>query len=352
MDQRNITSDLYHKLFLAALALLTVLIIGTFGFDHFGRGKYSLLDCLYMTVITISTIGYTEVVDLTHTDAGKIFNMGIMVSGIGVMTYLLSTVTAFVVEGKLSKSFHISAMENKISHLTGHYIVCGGGSIGIHLIAELALSDRPIVLVDNNPDREDELKGEFPDLLHLTGDATDNETLEKAGIMAAHGLFANTLDDNVNLMVVLTAKQLKPDLRVVAQCQTPKHVQKMKAVGAESVIVPHEIGGSRMASEMVNPRVTSFLNVMLRDSTRDLCIEEVAVPQANHGMELSEVDLRQFPNMLVLAVRHEDDDYIYNPPRNFHLEGGDRLVVMTTPEEAIKLEARLAGWERSLPIRD
>lgn len=319
------------------ISLIVILIVATIGYWYFGNGEYTLLDCFYMAIITISTIGYTEIVDLQHSPAGRIFNIVILISGIGVTTYVLSTFTASIVEGKLSKAFSRKKMDKKISELRHHYIVCGGGIVGIHLIRELAISTTPILLVDNNPDWDNELNNLFPKLHYLTGDATDTDTLIKAGVNHAAGLFANTLDDNVNLMIVLTAKHINPNVRVISQSQNVKHVEKIKAVGAESVIVPQEIGGSRMASEMINPRVTSFLNVMLHDQDRNLCIEEVPIPKKNAGMTLASLDLRRFPNVLILAVKHANH-WVYNPPRSLRLQDSDSLVLMTTPKERKELE--------------
>jgi len=334
---RDITAEFYRKIIWDALLLFAIMVIGTIGYYYFGEEKYSILDCFYMTVITISTIGYTEIVDLSNNPWARVFNIGILAAGIGTMTYFLTSFTAFIVEGKLSKSFSRKKMDKIIANLKDHFIVCGGGHIGVYLLHELVTAGHPIVLIDINPDREEELRGDFPDLLYITGDATRDSVLQAAGIDRAVGLFANTLDDSVNLMVVLSAKHLNPKIRVVAQCQNPNTVGKLEMVGSDVTVVPHEIGGTRMASEMINPRATSFLAVMLKDQNRNLSIEEVTIPPQQEGLAIADLDLKRFPNVLVLAIRHIDD-WTYNPPRTHTLEAGDTLVLMTTPEERKQLE--------------
>jgi len=335
MVGRDSYAQLHWRILGAFFALFLVLTAGTGGYWLIGDGQYSVVDCLYMTVITISTIGFTEVVDLTDDPVGRLFTIFLALSGIGVLTYLLSNFTASIVEGDLNEAFRRRKMEKKIQNFVDHFIVCGTHGVGKYIIRELKATKRPFVVIDVNMAAietvtESEI-GPF-----LIGDATDNEIQLKAGIERARGLFAVTGDDNQNLVICLTAKQLNPKVRVIARCQEVKNVDKIKTAGADDVVSTASIGGLRMASAMIRPTVVSFLDVMLR-AGGSLRIEEITVGQTHAGRPLDSVSLEKYPNLLVLAVR-TDGEYLYNPPRSYILSAGDYLIVMTTPEDRNQLE--------------
>ncbi len=201
---------------------------------------------------------------------------------------------------------------------------------------ELHATDRPFVVIALNQERLEALLERYPGHVFLEGDATDNSVQLRAGIKRAGGLFAVTDDDNQNLVIALTAKQLNPGVKVVSRCSNAKNIEKMERVGADSVVRTASIGGLRMAAVMVRPAVVSFLDVMLRDK-RNLRIEEVAVGSSVLGKTLSFLRLEHYPRTLILAIKH-GTDYLYNPPRNHRLKEGGILVIMTTPQERIKFE--------------
>ena len=321
---------------MAILSLVIVLSSGTTGYWLIGGRQYSVLDCLYMTIITISTIGFTEVIDLSNNPGGRLFTIFLALSGIGVLTYLLSNITASVVEGEVNEVFRRKKMEKIIKKYHGHFIVCGADPVAKYIMEELRATDRPFVVVALNPKRLEALLEKYPGQVFLEGDATDNSIQLRAGIQRAEGLFAVTDDDNQNLVISLTAKQLNPKIKVVSRCSSAKNIEKMEKVGADSVVTTASIGGLRMASVMVRPAVVSFLDVMLRDK-RNLRIEEVAVGGSVLGKTLSSLRLEHYPRTLVLAIKH-GTDYLYNLPRNHRLKEGEILVIMTTPQERIQFE--------------
>lgn len=330
-------NNIYKRFTSAGIALVVILSVGTMGYWFVGGKQHPFLDCLYMTVITISTIGYGEIIDLSGNPAGKVFTIFIALSGIGILFYIITNLTAFVVEGELKDSFWRKKMEKMADNLKDHYVVCGIGTVGVHIVKELYATQRPYAMVDIDKNSLERLPETFRNQVFIEGDATDNDALSKAGIAKAKGLFAVTGDDNRNLVICLTAKQLNPDIKVVAECNEIKNDQKMRKAGADSVVSPSLIGGLRMASEMIRPGVVSFLDKMLRDRKKNLRIEEIPVSASLAGKSISELNLRRFPSLLLLAVKTEDDS-AYNPGDDYVIREGNVLIFMGTPEERQKLE--------------
>jgi voltage-gated potassium channel len=327
-----------RRLIWGGALIVAILVIGTFGYWLIGGRQYSLLDTLYMTVITVATIGYYEIIDLTHNPGGRIFTMVIAFSGIGIFAYILTNFTALMVEGELTKSFRRRKMEKIVENLQDHYIVCGIGRVGLHIVNELYTTGRPYVIVDINKRNIESALETFKDGVFIEGDATDNSILLKAGIEKARGIFAVTEDDNHNLVISLTAKQLKPDIRVVARCSEVKNNEKMQRAGADAVVSPNYIGGLRMASEMIRPTTVSFLDTMLRDKKLNLRVEEISVPAPFIGKTISSLNLKRHPNLLLLAIKTKEG-WIYNPADDCIIGQGNTLVFMATPEVRYELEA-------------
>ena len=331
-----------RKALIAGGLLALVLVVGTAAYKHIGGEQTSWLDSLYMVVITIATIGYGEIVDLSRSPGGRIFTMFLSFAGIGIMTYIMMSLTAFVVEGELNEAFRRRKMEKRIEKLREHYIVCGADGVGSHVARELAATQRPYVVIDPDREKIDRFHGQEEGPAFLVGDATDNETLRRAGIDRARGLFAVTGDDNLNLVISLSARQLNPGIRVVARCEEPRNIEKMQRAGADSAVSPTRIGGLRMASEMLRPAVVGFLDVMLRREDERLRIEELPVPAAMAGQPLAALGLHRFAKLLLLAVRHTEG-WTYNPPRDYVMQAGDTLVFMGSPEERLTLARLLTG---------
>jgi len=324
-------SKFYGRLRWAGVIVIAILLIGTVGYWFIGGRQYSFIDALYMTVITITTIGFAEIIDLSGNVAGRIFTMFIAIAGVGVMAYIVTNITALVVEGELTESFRRRRMERIACKCTDHYIVCGLGSVGFHIANELHGTKRPYVIVDVNKKNVERNLESLRDPVFIEGDATDSEILVKAGVEKAAGLFAATGDDNQNMVVTLTAKQLNPRLKVVARCNDMRNTEKMRKAGADAVVSPTTIGGLRMASEMVRPTVVSFLDIMLRDKERNLRVEELPVPKRLVGQPISALNLKRFPHALLLAVKTKDD-WVYNPAESYVIDQNNTLVFMTTPE--------------------
>lgn len=331
------SSSFYHRMFWAGTALLCIIVIGTAGYWLIGGNRYSVIDSLYMTVITITTIGFTEVIDLSNSPGGRVFTMFVAVAGIGVMAYAVTNLTAVVVEGQLTMSLKRRHMENLARKTRGHYIICGLSSFGQHIINEMRATKRATVIIDNDRGKIEKAIESFRDDVFIEGDATGDEVLKKAGIFKATGLFAVTGDDNQNLVISITAKQINPSIRVVVECINVNNEEKMKKAGADAVISPSYIGGLRMASEMVRPAVVSFLDIMMRDRDKNLRIEEIPVGERHTAKTISTLGIKNYSHSLLLAVR-TGTGWTYNPPEQHVVKSGDILVFMTTPEGRTILE--------------
>jgi voltage-gated potassium channel len=321
------------------LLLLAIHVVGTVGYKIIGGAEDTWLDALYMTFITVATIGYGEVINLDENPAGRLFTMVIGFAGIATTWYIFSTMTAFIVEGELNVALRRRRMLKAIEKLSGHYIVCGIGRVGTNVAQELALTGRPYAIVDIAQQKIDTYRERYPDALWLHGDAAEDKLLADAGIARAAGVFAITGDDAKNLVITLSAKQLNPALRVVARCHDVSYTEKMRRVGADAIVSPDFTGGMRIASSMLRPKVVSFLDEMLR-SEEALRVEELVVPERFAGSPCGALEPRS-PEYLLLAVRSAGK-WQFNPPDERALAAGDTLVFMTTPEGRRRIEARLA----------
>jgi voltage-gated potassium channel len=291
-----------------------------------------------MTVITILTIGFTEVIPL-H-DAGKIFTIFIAFTGIGTATYIISTFTAMIVEGQLRETFKRSKMEKQTKSLSDHFIICGAGRVGSVIMEELYDTGRDFVVIDKSEEVVNQILERYPKPNVINGDADIEEVLEKAGAKNAQGIFAATGDDNQNLVISLTAKFINPKIRVVARCLESVNKKKIVKAGADAVITENFIAGMRMASEMIRPTVVSFLDKMLSDKDKNLRVEEVHVHEKHSGKKVAELDMDKFPNTLILAVA-KGEDWMYSPKGDHQLQSGTRIIVITTPEERARLNSYL-----------
>lgn len=335
--QENNLRVIARRLLWSGAVLLTVMIGGTVGYYLISEGSCSLLDCFYMTIITITTIGFSEVVNVSGSTFGRIFTIAIAFSGIGSATFILSTLTAFIVEGDINRSFKRKKMEKKIQKCSDHYLVCGCGRVGLHVIDELYLTERSMVVVDIDEEQIIErILSQYPEIPYVVGDATADEVLIAAGIERAAGLFATTQDDNLSLMLTLSARQLNPGLRIISHCRDVRSMPKMRKAGANAVVPSQHIAGLRMASEMIRPKVVTFLDKMLRDRAHNLRIEEISLPDDAPPTTLRELKIERLKNLMVLAIR-DGDELIYNPQENVALDSGSTLIVMTSPDDRLKL---------------
>jgi voltage-gated potassium channel len=338
--RRTIIHSLYDNFAGSLAGLVLVHAIGTLGYRIIGGPQYSLLDCLYMTFITIATIGYGEIVDLSHNPAGRIFTMFVATAGIGLVYYMTARLTMFLVAGEINVAIRRKKMLKRIGALTQHFIVCGVGRVGSNVAHELSTTNRPYLVVDTDLANIEKHRERFPDAMWIQGDASDDDILKLAGIEHASGVFAITGDDSKNLVITLSAKALSAGLRVVARCHDVNYIEKIRKVGADAIVSPDFTGGMRIVSSMVRPQVVSFLDEMLR-SDNNLRVEEVHVPPGAPERTLAALDLGH-RDFIMLATR-SGGVWHFNPASSHTVRGGDVLIAMATPHGRALLEKVFAG---------
>ncbi len=332
-----IIARIYHRFVGPAIALIVVLAVGTIGYLIIGTPATSVVDALYMTFITIATIGYGEIVDMTGMPGARIFTMAIAFAGIGVTTYIFSKLTAFIIAGELNEALRRRKMLNRIGQLSGHYIVCGAGRVGGNVAHELDKTERPYVILDIDPAKIAAHAERYPGAMHVLGDGTEDELLEQAGIRRAAGLFAVTGDDSRNLVITLSSKQLNPACRVVARCHDVNYFSKMERVGADAIVSPDFTGGMRIVSSMIRPQVVTFLDEMLR-SDDNVRVEQITVEAGAPGR--IDAFAPPSPEYIVLAVKAGGRETVFNPAPERIVQPGDVVVVMATPAGRHALEKR------------
>ncbi|MEM6531734.1 MAG: potassium channel protein [Myxococcota bacterium] len=326
----------------AALLLTTVVVIGVVGFKIIGGPEHTLLDAAYMTVVTLTTVGYEEVIPVRGNPAAEAFNIVIMMAGIGSFIFFFSNFTAFIVEGHLARWRGVRKMQKRISQLSGHDIVCGFGETGMHIVRELVQTRRDIVVIDSDPEISLRLMKEFDrdDIAAVVGDATDDDQLLSAGIHRARGIIACAASDKDNLIIAMSARMLNPNLRIVCRCIDDELAPKMRRAGADAVVSPQSIGGMRMVSELIRPTTVSFLDYMLKDSGHAFRVE--AVPVEEHS-ELANQTVgslidRKIPELSVVALCTGEDEWCYAPRDEQRIVPGNEVIVISTPEARRKLE--------------
>lgn len=320
--------DLSNQLIIISILFILVFLVGVIGFKVIGGEKWTFFDALYMTVITMTTVGFGEVHPLSV--EGRIFCIFLLIGGLGIIASAVSTMTAFLVEGELSGLLRRRKMENKIKNLSNHLILCGIGKVGFWIAEELTKIRQPFVVIEKDKNRLEEALNDLPNLLYIEGDATHNLTLREAGIERAKGLITTLTTDQENLFVTLSARSLNPKLRIVSRATSVDSEDKFRRAGADEVVFPNIIGGLRMASLMIRPTVVSFLDTMLRAEEGVLRIEEAEVCHELSGKKVH--DLREKEESLrirLLAIKEKDTGkYLYNPELDKRLKKGDSLILL------------------------
>lgn len=314
----------WRNILLVLLLLLFVIAVGVSGFMTI-EGM-SFIDALYMTAITISTVGFGEVIKLST--EGRLFTIFLIFAGLGTAAYALKSITSFVIEGDFHKLIRRHMMENKIESLSGHYIVCGAGQTGFHIIAQLHRKKVPFVVIEKNESRANYLAEN--NFLVLAGDASSEETLKKARIEKAKGLISSLSTDADNVFTVLTARELAPDLHIVARAIERKADLKLRKAGADTTVSPNEIGGTRMASLVLRPAVVSFLDVITHAKDITLDLEEIAIDADSSltGKSLKEVRIPEKTGLIVLALSIAGEEKLeVNPGSEQVLREGDKMIV-------------------------
>lgn len=322
--------EIKRRLIYILFAIFGVIMAGSFGYYFVFKSQYSFMTCLYMTVISLTTVGYGEVIGVTGNVTAEIFTMILITFGMGIILYGISTLTAIIIEGQLSGILRKKRMEKKIQKLKEHYIICGGGQTGRPVLAELLLNREPVVLIEQNEEVIERCKAIWDDLLYIMGDASDDANLKAAGIENAKGIIVSLASDKDNLFTTMSARMLNSRIRIVSRTTDAALEAKMRRAGANAIVSPNYIGALRMASEMIRPAAVDFLDSMLRSSRGSLRIHEISIAEQSPLLEKNIMDagLKQEFDLLVLGIKNNNKQIEFNPDSKRVLASGETLIVM------------------------
>ena len=323
-----------RKLKFIAYAFILLLIVGVFGYKYLL--KIDFIDALYMTVITISTVGFGEVG--TRSDLSELFSVFMIFLGVGIVGYAFTTIVAMLVEGKLVDLWKGNKMDKKISALNTHYIICGSGELAQVIINKFIKENLNFVVITDNRDDLDDYSNH--DILVVEGSPTEEEILIKAGVEKAKGLIASLDSEVDNIVTVLTARDLNKEIYIIANSTNKSGSDKLMKVGANKTLSAVEISGKRMASLMIKPNIISFLDVVTRVGDVELDLEEVIVKKGSYleNKKLLEAQIPNKTGLIVLAIKeHANEKMLFNPPIDYVFNIGDVLIVLGREDQVDKL---------------
>jgi voltage-gated potassium channel len=319
--------------------MLAVFLVGLGTAGYMAIEDWTVLDALYMTVITLSTIGYGEVNPVSAT--GRIFTLVLIVMGVGFFLYVIGNVVQFLVEGRIRLILGRHKLDKQIGQLNNHYIVCGYGRMGRAFSRYLIQKGLKFVVVEKNEDRIPVMNTDH--VLYVAGEATIEENLRKAGITRASNLIATLGSDADNVFLVLLAKGLNPDIYVVARASQNASKKPLDTAGADVVVSPFDIGARRMAHAILRPNVIRFLEYAFADESTDIHIEEIPVSESSKlvGVRLMESGIRQEYNLLILSIIKADGEMVFNPLADTRIKSEQKVIACGKSEDLAKLEKAL-----------
>ena len=330
----------YEKKF----GFLVIILAAVIGFGTLGYiviEMWSPLDALYMTVITLTTVGFGEVYPLSH--SGKIFTIILVVMGVAGVAYTLSVIARMVVEGEIKSLLGRRKMQKGLKELTNHYIVCGFGRVGRRIAQELCARKVPFVVIDRDPQRIEQAETDC--FIFVQGDSTSDQTLLDAGIERAKGLITAVVDEADSVFIVLSARQLNPGLFITARAESDEGEKKLLRAGANKVISPHKIGGIRMALTALRPNLVDFMSLVTFDQRTDLSIEEIEVKGGSSLVDstIKDCHIRHDLGTTIVGIKKPGKDVFLNPSPETTIEAGDILIVIGERKGLEKLEELTGG---------
>jgi voltage-gated potassium channel len=342
-----VTDSRTRSRFLLSLGLLTFVVLGCgLLFWALEGSAYSLFDSIYFALITISTVGYSELPRMELMPFSRVLVMVMIVAGVGTVAFFQSSLTAVMVEGVIGRAWRRRRMDRKIAELKGHTIVAGCGRTGRFVIEELIGSDTPFVVIDKDEALLEELNEELGGkLLWVVGDATDDQSLKAAGVERATGLVTALTDDPENVFVTISTRSLNPQIRIVSKVVAFGAEAKLERAGANATVSPHRIGGLRLVTELLRPHTAEFLDQMMRGTGEgQLRFDDVQVMRGTRydGQTLREAAIRDKANVLVVAIRGADGKFSYNPPAEQRIQAGSYIVVLGTRDGVEVLREMMA----------
>lgn len=323
-----------RHLIISVFLIVFIIILGVTGYMMIEG--WNILDALYMTVETLTTVGYNEVHEMTR--MGRIFTILLICIGVAFFLYVAGAVVQFMIEGRIRTILGRRRLDKKIDRLKNHHIICGYGRIG-RILCNM-LTRKPIDLVVIEKDQELIPIMDKDKVLYLSGDATDEVNLLKAGIQRAKGLIAALATDTANVFLVLTARQLNPDLFIIARASQKESKSKLKAAGANRVESPYDMGAASMAQRIIRPTVTNFLDLAFAHRRKDIQMEEIPVNSSSNlvNVMLKDSGIRQQFNLIIIAIKKLDGNMLFNPSFEAVVEAGDTVIAVGQEGNLQKLE--------------
>lgn len=307
-------------------------LLGIAGYMYYEN--YSLREAFYMTVITISTVGYTEVRPLSP--AGQLFSSFLILLNIGIFAYALSVFSYYVFSGKIFKVMHQNMIDSKIDALQDHVIVCGYGRYGQEVVQNFLHHNISFVVIENDPGVIDQIQKSEDKILYIQGDATHDETLLEAGVMRARSLITALPDDSNNLFIVLTARQMSDKLDIISRTSDVRSKRKLRHAGANHVIMPEQIGGFYMATLVSKPGATDFFSYLTREAESDIEFEEIRftdIPDNYRNKTIRELEIRRETGANIIGFKQPDGSYTVNPGPDTALVENSSFIVLGSREQ-------------------
>lgn len=323
----------FLKIYVCLGAFLCIVLTGMLG--YISIENYTPIEALYMTVITLSTVGFAEV--RTLSDAGRVFTIFLITINLAVATFFIAQLSNYVFEGEFSRTYKLFKMKNSIKELKGHVIICGFGRNGREAAGIFTNSKRDFVVIENKATRKDDLPFEVN--FYLEDDATRDETLLQAGIENASALISTLPDDADNVFVVLTARELNPKLKIISRASNDSSVKKLKTAGANNVIMPDKIGGAHMATLVISPDVKEFIDLMATQSNEHFSIEEI---ESAITISLEDLNCWKQTGATVLGIKTSEGEFSLNPNSKTVVRPGNRVIAMGAKEQLKKVNLLLS----------
>lgn len=337
MNKQKIWEENIRTLSIAMFFLVLAIAVGTLGYMML-NDEYSFVDALYMTVITITTVGFTEVHPMT--DVGKLFTIFLIFISFGIFGYLASAVTRFILDGVFRRNLKDYRIVRNIEKLSGHVIVCGFGRNGRQACLELIEHGENVVVIDSEESSIDRIRL-MPELLFVQGDATQEDVLSMANIAKAKALITAIPNDAENVYVVLTAREMNSKIKIISRSEKSQSDNKLKRAGADNVIMPDRLGGQQMAKLVAQPDVVEFLDNILLQSTKGVKLEEVSCQELADcfiGKSIRELNVRDRSGANIIGLKDQEGVYVYNPSPEIVLDSSFHLFVLGNKDQVYSLK--------------
>ena len=321
----------FKKLYLSLSLLLVIIFVGIFGFEMIER--YNFVEAFYMTIITISTVGFTEIHPLST--SGRIFTSFLIIFSFGTFAYTITSITIYILDGEFKRYFKDFRINKKVDKISNHTIICGYGRNGKQSVSELRAHKKPFVLIEQNIAILDELDASL-DIPFIHGDASNEKILERAGIHRAKALITTLPKDADNMFVVLTARDMNPDLLIISRASEENSDKKLRRAGADNVIMPDKIGGAHMASLVIRPDIIEFMDYVMGQGNNAANLEEITfenLPKEFQNKSIKELGIRSKSGANIVGFRTPEGEYIINPSPDTIIMPKARIFILGTSHQ-------------------